>query len=243
MIDYFFLFSLLIFIVGCGKAVHPKNQDSIVGPVVTIGEVDIDASVDGQYLGVFKMINPNLTTKITGAFTFSREKSEDELVADIRLNNGGPQVIHSQSIRLGGRCPDLGDDLNLDGIIDSSEGEKIYGKVFIPLDGDISTQSSHDGEFPIGNDYGNYIYSRVTRFTQFMEDLRSPDEGSYIKLKAKEPLKIEERVVVILGVHHSQDLPPTVGALPGLSPQESLPIICATIQRVISSPGHIENRD
>ena len=244
MIHYLLLFFVILFNFGCGKATHSKNEHVKLSPIVTNVEVDIDASVDGQYLGVFKMINPNLTSKITGAFTFSREKSEDELVADVRLTNAGPQVIHSQSIRLGGRCPDLDDDLNFDGIIDAAEGEKVYGKVFIPLDGDISTQSSHDGEFPTGDDYGNYIYSRVTRFSQFMEDLRSTEEdGSYIKLKNKQLLEIENRVFVILGIHHSQALPNTVEALPGLNPQESLPIICGTIQKVIASPGHIEDRD
>jgi len=173
-------------------------------------------------------------------FTALVEKEFDELVMDVRLNNSGKNIIHAQSIRTGSRCPSLIDDKNEDDIIDAIEGEAVYGKVFIPLDGDISTQSSHDGEFPAADTYGNYIYAKVTSFSTFMVDLRDESGNQeYIKLKSQEPLSIESRVVVIHGMSEETDLPATVRTMGPMTIHQSIPIVCGVIQKVLSVPGEI----
>ena len=203
---------------------------------------DIDSLIEGQYLAVFETLNPQITSKISGAFTFSVEQFNDELVGDVRINNAGPDLVHSQAVRVGNRCPNLDDDLNQDGILDDKEGEAVYGQVFFPLDGDISSQSSHDGEFPKGDIYGNYIYSKVTAFSQFMKDLRDPENNEgYIKLKAKEPLNIDGRVVVIQGVDEASGLPDTVRSVGRSSAHQSLPIVCGIIKKVLIPPGQIDD--
>lgn len=221
---------------GSGGGGAGKNRNTVT-PI----KIDIDAHIDGQYQAIFETLNHQITSKVTGAFTFSREIEIDELVADVRIANGGPKLIHSQNIRLGHRCPTMDDDLNHDGIIDAREGEAVYGKIFIPLDGDISSQSSHDGEFPMGDIYGNYIYSKVTKFTTFISDLHAKDFEGYVKLKDKEPLNIEGRAVVVHGVDEAAGLPASVASVGRAASHQSLPIVCGVITKVLNPPGEIDD--
>lgn len=207
------------------------------GPI----QVNIDAASEGQYLAVFETINPQITGKISGAFTFSIENIVDEVIGDVRLVNAGADLIHAQNVRLGNRCPTLDDDQNADGIIDAQEGEKVYGKVFFPLDGDLNSQSSHDGEFPMSDSYGNYIYAKSASFSHFMYDLRKvDDQQGYYKLKDQSPLILEKKVVVIHGVDEAVGLPESARTTGGITPYQALPIVCGVINKIILPPGEID---
>lgn len=235
-------FLLLLLLMSCGGGGGGSGKSTNQSPATTDTDMDIDldidAGIDGQYLAVFETLNPTVTYKLTGAFTFSRDKLEDELVGDVRLTNAGAGVIHAQNVRAGSRCPTLEDDLNQDGLIDASEGEAVYGSILIPLDGDLSSQGSHDGVFPVGDTYGNYIYSKVTKFTHFIKDLRNTEaDDGYFKLMKEEPLDIEGRVVVVHGIDSAVDLPATVLSAGRLSRHQSFPIVCGVIRKVWEAPG------
>lgn len=222
---------------GGGSKSNKQQQET---PIVV--DLDIDASIDGQYLAVFETLNPQITSKITGGFTFSREKETDEVVGDVRITNAGPSLIHAQNVRLGTRCPTAADDTNADGIIDAKEGEAVYGGIYFPLDGDLATQSSHDGEFPVGDIYGNYIWARVTKFSTFIQDLRAASSGDgYFKLGSKEPMDLEGRVVVVHGVDASADLPATVRSAGRSANYQALPIVCGVISKVLTPPGEVDD--
>lgn len=228
--------------VFLAMACQPESGARPLKQQITPILASIDANIEGQYLAVFETLNPQITSKVTGAFTFSVEKLTDEVVGDVRINNAGPDLIHAQNVRVGRRCPTMSDDINSDGIIDAQEGERVYGKIFFPLDGDLSSQSSHDGEFPQGDTYGSYIYAKVTNFTLFMKDLRSKENSEgYIKLKDQEPLDIENRVVVVHGVDEAVGLPDTVKSVDRASPFQALPIVCGVIKKVIIPPGDIDD--
>jgi hypothetical protein len=236
----------LLILVSCGGSSGGGEKSSNHSQATTDTnvdiDIDIDAGIDGQYLAVFKTLNPDLTQKLTGAFTFSRDKLEDELVGDVRLSNAGAGVIHAQNVRAGKRCPTLEDDLNADGIIDSFEGEKVYGKILFPLDGDLSSQGSHDGVFPVGDTYGNYVYSKVTKFSSFIQDLRNTEANDgYLKLSREEALDIEGRVVVVHGIDKAVELPGSVLSTGRLSRHQSLPIVCGVIQKVWEAPGTVDD--
>jgi hypothetical protein len=238
MMTQFVMMAMVLLLTSC----QPKSEDHKANKRQTVTQIgiDIDDAIEGQYLAVFETLNPQLTSRITGAFTFSREKELDELVGDVRITNAGIKVIHAQNVRQGRRCPTMDDDQNYDGIIDALEGEAVYGPILFPLDGDLSTQSSHDGEFPIGDVYGNYIYSRVAKFSEFIADLRSePTSEGYLKLKSKEALRIEGRAVVVHGIDQAADLPATVGSTGRASPYHALPIVCGIISKVLSPPGEV----
>lgn len=235
---------LIAFLILTLQSCQPKKGADKEKPkeieTTTPISINIDDSIDGQYLGVFETVNPKVTNRITGAFTFSREKELDEVVGDVRITNAGVNVLHSQNVRIGHRCPTMADDLNNDGIIDAVEGEAVYGAILFPLDGDISGQASHDGEFPVGDIYGNYIYSRVAVFTDFMKDLRAePRFDDYKKLGPEEPLMIEGRAVVIHGYDETAELPLSVSTIGRLSAIHTIPIACAVISKVLSPPGEV----
>ena len=224
---------------GGGVKKTPTRQEQQT-PVVI--DLDIDAAIDGQYLAIFETVNPQITSKITGAFTFSREKDIDEVVGDVRITNAGPALLHAQTVRLGTRCPIATDDTNGDGIIDAKEGEAVYGKIYFPLDGDLASASSHDGEFPVGDVYGNYIWARMTKFTKFISDLRSADHSDgYFKLGPKEPMDLEGRVVVVHGVDAAADLPATVSSVGRSVAYQTLPIACGVIGKVLNPPGTVDD--
>jgi len=230
--------SILFLLISCGK--HHSSGAGIQ-KIPNAINIDIDKHIDGQYLAIFETVNQEVTGKITGAFTFSRDTFEDELIADVRLTNSGSELIHSQNIRLGTRCPTREDDLNLDGVIDAKEGEEVYGRILIPLDGDLSSQSSHDGEFPVSDLYGNYIYSRLTKFSTFIKDLKSEDESEgYVKLKRSEPLYIEGMVVIIHGADEAVELQLTARGAQRLGAHQALPIACGVINKIIVPPGDID---
>lgn len=197
--------------------------------------------ISGQYLGVFQQVNQVFSGPFAGAFTFSKDIAEEDFVVDVRLTGGGAGVIHAQNVRTGWRCPTTADDQNQDGVIDALEGEAVYGKILIPLDGDLTTQAAHDGEFPIGDQYGNYLYERVASFNLFMDDLRGPIDENYVKLKSEESLVLEGLVVVVHGIDEKFPLPSTVYSTDGRSPHQALPIACGVIGKVIEIPGQVEN--
>lgn len=255
-----FILSALFLLIACnaeksGGKGKPAPQEREERKPVVIDEVDvdidIDANIEGQYLAIFEEVNPQITSKITGAFTFSREKETDELIADVRLTNTGREIIHAQYVRLGYRCPDINDDLNGDSVIDAAEGEAVYGKVYFPLDAELGSQASHDGVFPKSDEYGNYTWYNwrnkpevipPTKWSTFIKDLRSPDlNDGYFKLKDNEPMNIEGRVVVVHGVDAAMELPSTVGTVNRLIPQQTLPIACGVIKKVMTPPGTVND--
>lgn len=211
-------------------------------PPELIAHHELNSTISGQYLGVLKNLNLKSDQFFSGAFTFSKELAEEEFIMDVRLTGGGSNVIHEQYVRIGERCPTLDDDLNQDGFIDAIEGEAVYGKVFIPLDGDVTTQAGHDGEFPLSDQYGNYLYERVANFSEFMKDLRGPLDENYIKLKPEELFTMDGKVVVIHGIEEGVTLPPTVKASSGRTSHQILPIACGLIRKVIEIPGHVETK-
>lgn len=228
---------LMVSLVACGKNNHtlnPKPPEKRPLPV----KVDLEAELEGAYLAVLGAVNPSLTPRLNGAFTFYRDTKTDELIADVSLNHSGANVVHAQHVRKGYRCPMPTDDRNQDGVIDGAEGERVYGKELIPLDADLSTQASHDGVFPLSDAFGAYIYSKLTSFTTFLRDLRtSEDMDEYQKLAEDEALAIDQRVVVILGVSAELELPETTAPHARRSSHQALPIACGRIQKVWDSPG------
>lgn len=238
-----FLFVLSLFtFTSCGGGGGLGTDMPAKPRMVPRENTSRDSLVSGQYLAVFKPLNEATAGRISGAFTFSRDIENDEMVGDVRLAGGAPEIIHSQSVREGRRCPDIQDDLNQDGFIDINEAEKVFGRIFIPLDGDLNSQSSHDGEYPMADEYGGYIYSEIASFKSFMEDLRGPAEHpeEYAKLKANEPFHIEGRAVVVMGVADTANLPWSVSTTGRLTNYQSLPIACGVIKKVITPPGTIE---
>lgn len=233
--DYSFLSLFLLAACGDNGGERSRAPAPLYAPSMP---VTLDSEFQGQYLAVLRPIHPMLLEKLKGAVTISRE--QDELVGDVRLSNGFPDQVFAQNIRQGSRCPTMEDDLNLDGFIDANEGEAVYGKMLIPLDADLSGQSNSARIYPLADQYGNYIYSKVTSFAAFIRDLREVDpseEDDYVKLDKIEKLEMEERVAVIHGVPKDFILPETVQTTSSQPAFQTMPIACGKMKVVGMAPG------
>lgn len=180
----------------------------------------------GNYDVVMVPLNTNVVSaNAQGNFTIEG----DEFNAIILIRDS-MATQHIQHIHVGTRCPVSEDDTNSDGYIDAIEVKAAVGEAIVPLDDDLSSQSNGEN-FP----NGPFInYSESTSYTSMMADLHLPDTNTsdeVIKLELDENLNLEGKTILIHGVSPSTELPNTVQTNNGLTPQESLPILCGVITR------------
>lgn len=201
----------------------------------------LEAEFYGVYQGLLAPINKEVSGHLNGTLALAREK--DELTATVRLSGGPKSVLHSQSIHVGTRCPDLSDDLNGDGFIDGEEGALVYQGILIPLDDDLNSQRMGLGTFPVSDEYGYYLWSRTVEFAKLMSDLKEEDINElddYVKLNPEQKVNLTNMVVVIKGVPETTALPPTVAGRGRQTPHQALPIACGVIRKLTVVPGKID---
>jgi hypothetical protein len=165
----------------------------------------------------------------SGTATFSL--TGDEFIARTVITGADSNIVHRQHVHAAGACPTAAADTNSDGFIDVLEGLPSYGGILVPLDGDVSTQAGGSTTFPTADDAGAYIYADTVSFTTLLNDLTAADpdpNDALVKLTTLD-LNIDSRTVVIHGVSDTTTLPATVATLPGLTPQQSLPVACGTV--------------
>lgn len=239
------ILALVLLVTSCGqstksaKKVSQKVTETNTSPQTP--PLEIREKNEGQYVAVLAPLNEHVSGLITGAATISRDR--DELVGDVRFS-GEVQtaaILHEQNIHTGVRCPDASDDLNEDGIIDAVEGALVYGKILIPLDGDINSQRMGGGIFPLADEFGDYVYSQVGSYQKFIDDLRELDlnlEDHIVKLAQEaEEVTFEGKIVVIQGVAKSAALPDTVVSNNQFTNHDTLPVACGIFTRVTNLPG------
>ena len=201
----------------------------------------LEVEMAGIYQALFAPINKTVSGHLNGSLTLVREA--DEFVADVRFSGGPKSSLHAQSIHIGNRCPDMSDDLNLDGYIDGEEGTRVYDKIIIPLDDDLSAQWLGLGTYPVTDEYGYYFWSRATSFEKIMTDLKENDinlTDEYVKLEPTKAMNLLGRVVVIKGVPVTTVLPETVKGFGRETPHMGLPVACGIIRKLTSTPGVID---
>ena len=232
--QFFGILLLLAFVSSCGK-----SNSSAGMPVAKSKVLPVNGSnIRGLYMAKFFTINSHVNGSLPGSATIQRQ--EDKFFAYVRLFGGAPNAWHQQNIYEGSRCPNMGDDLNKDGYIDIEEGNKVWGKVLIPLDANISSQYAGKNIFPLGDATGSYFYERVGSFDKMFKDLKSEDKNmadNVSKLLPEQGLDIEGRVVVIQGTANTVIYPETVASYKNQAPYQSLPIACGVFSRVTKIPG------
>lgn len=229
---------LLGMISSCGKS----NSNAGL-PVQNEKALPLNGSnVNGLYMAKFFTINPGANGTLPGSATIQRQG--DELLAYVRLFGGGPGALHRQGIYDGRRCPNAGDDLNGDGFIDMEEGARVWGKLLIPLDANLNSQSAGKNIYPVGDATGTYFYERSASFERLFKDLKSEDKDladDIHKLSPDEGLAIEGRVVVIQGSADTVAFPPTFATVGRLNQAQSAPIVCGVFKKVTKVPGQMED--
>ena len=230
---------LVLLVIGCGKQSQKIAQEPLTPMPAQPILIPLQPG-DGQFLGLLYPLNQFVSGKVTGAFTWSKEN--DEVIVDLRFNGGLPTagVIHAQNIHQGKRCPDEADDLNEDGYIDAVEGEKVYGKILIPLDNDINSQLMGYGTFPVADEFGSYIYSSIASYNKIISDLTEEDlnsEDPFVKLGPEGQLSLKEKIVVVQGINATTIIPFSVKSNNSFANFQTLPIACGVIKEIKSVPG------
>ena len=225
--------------VSCGKDSGSGSSGNSSGTRQAQEPAPVDGSnIDGHYQAKFITMNPHVNGTIPGSANFQRK--EDKLYVYVRLFAGGVKAWHMQHVYTGGRCPTMKDDSNGDGFLDIQEAEKVLGKILIPLDSNISSQSAGRRFFPLADLSGYYHYERITSFRRFLQDLQDEDrdpEDDLVKLAAGEGLRIAGKTVLIQGVVETVDLPETVASKGRHAAFQTLPVACGVFRKVDKEPG------
>ncbi|MDT7858039.1 hypothetical protein RQM47_15435 [Rubrivirga sp. S365] len=161
---------------------------------------------------------------------------DDDLTVEIDGQNldatAHPQHIHGVpggTVTAQAVCPMTADDANSDGFVDVLEGLPRYGGILLPLDDDISTQAQNIPGFPTGAsiDYSESTTTAALRSALVKDDADASDP--IVTLGASGTVDLGDYVIVIHGT--TDALPATVGSLPGLPNQATLPVACGRIVR------------
>jgi hypothetical protein len=159
-----------------------------------------------------------------------------QIYVRVKIRNGGERVEHMQAIHSFQPCPSIEDDLNEDGYIDYEESILRVGNILIPLDSDLNSQQSGIHNYPITRKDEQYFYSEAGDITKLLKDLRADDEeprDHLCKLKENEDLNLLGRTIMIYGLPSLRNLPPSVAAAPFKTQEESIPVACGEIGRVV----------
>lgn len=214
----------LLSLVSCGDSSSNKKSSPEVNQQ--------RQETQGLYHANLTSINTSVAGTPSGVFTFKIEG--DEVTAIIDMDGAPAQVVHMQSIRTGNGCPDISADKNGDGFIDIMEAEAVSGKVFIPLDSDLNSQTA-GANFPISRTSGKYNYNESASLTSMIADIFAPDENAddaMVNLEAGQELNFSGRTVLIQGVAKTTELPVTLATRDGHTVHAALPIACGVLARV-----------
>lgn len=204
----FILISLFLF--SCGKKISDGKGEAL------LGENEKPDSIE-YYRGILRPMNNHLSGFLpTG---ISEIKIDQKEVNVKTFLDDDARVTHIQTIHVGKRCPEILDDLNLDGFIDMNESLTASGKVYVSLDSDINSEASGRGLYPMG---GGYTYIEKASLKKMTEDLQTRNLE----------LDFHNRVVIIFGTYKKNNLPQTIDPL-GIYPiEKSLPIACGVLRKL-----------
>ncbi|MGH7663683.1 MAG: hypothetical protein ACRENI_05225 [Gemmatimonadaceae bacterium] len=185
------------------------------------------------YSGTFSPMNGS---GVGGLVNLTLDPDGGDFSASVDANGTDASITHAQHIHFAAACPTTAADANADGFVDVIEGIPSYGKILVPLDADLSVQGGPaDMDFPESSASGAIDYFQRTSLDVMLADLRAADpdpDDAIVKLGSGGELDLAGRTVVLHGVAADTDLPATVQTLGTAPRQATLPIACATLDRV-----------
>jgi hypothetical protein len=141
-----------------------------------------------------------------------------------------PDMMHMQHLHLlaggNGTCATMAADANGDGYVDDPEAEKVAGAPLVPLDGDPVALDLTATTYPTAGSDGSYHYHEEISLSQLQQALRR-QEGD-------RGLPLDQLVLVVHGVNSGIELPDSVAAPDGATPQATLPVACGKLERASS---------
>lgn len=210
-----FLSHLIMFaFLSCGG--DSGNSDEFERQEEQIPEPEVIQKV---YRADLRVVNPAVVDDVEGLTIIRLEDETFEV--NIAARNV-PSSVHPLQIRTGKSCPTISDDVNGDGYVDFNEAQAVSGGVFIPLDNDLDNLLADNLNYPNGGFLRAFGYREDTTRKQLVTELG-----------AESGLDFANRVVMVLGVDADEELPPTVASPDGRIPQETLPIACGELTKII----------
>lgn len=205
----------LFILAACGKGFEEEEQQ--------------EENYTGRFQGRLTSLNQKFGA-YRGNVAITIE--DNQFWARVKVEGPKNETMHAQYIHVGSRCPDMGDDLNRDGYLDFMEAYRVAGPVLIPLDSNLNSQQKGLNDFPRMKRHSFYYYSEACNTQFMMEDLRREDviiDDMITKLKRKEELDLESRVLMIYGVSEDRTLPSTMRSYDGYPRQHTLPVACGKL--------------
>jgi len=158
----------------------------------------------------------------------------------------GPDTMQLQHVHVGSACATLANDTNQDGIIDAVEATAAAGPPALPLTLDIAQLSQNSsigtsessGNYPFSDGNGRFQYIASVSKNILQNALNSQASGGTASPTATPSGGVsgesilDGRVIEIHGLRAGIQLPDSVQALPGTTPNASFPVACGVITRV-----------
>ncbi len=194
------------------------------------------AQTSNFYTTTFTPVNPNQTSTGQQAGTALVSVVGDTITVNILATGTDANITHFAYIKQGSSCPPSSDPSDNDGVIDAVEAQAFTGPILVLLGGDISSLSAsqNNGGLPFADGSGNINYTGTGSFSSLNNDLvtraaPAADSG-YANLQPGQTIDLSTAVIEVDSIADTSSLPATVQTLAGLTPQQSLPILCGTLQ-------------
>ena len=230
----------LLVVSSCVKSGKKSTESSVAG-MNQNETIEIDGSnVQGNYSADIWPVNYNLHFKTIGKVGVKRQG--DSFSASVQLSYGPKDTTVKQAIYTARRCPNLNDDLNKDAYIDILEARIAIGKITIPFDSNLDSQSDGKDQYPTVDSSGKMTYFQTASFSRLFEDLKDIDRDladDIIKLGADEGITLPGRIVLFQGMPTKIPLPPSVGTIEGEDKYKSIPVGCAVLWKVEEMPTEL----
>jgi hypothetical protein len=209
---------MMLSLISCGKDYKE--------PVPTINS---EVTQEGDFKAILRPYNNSLSGWIPNGM-IRLKVTGDQLDISAWLDDSA-SVTHRINIHQGSECPSSFHDSNRDGLVDFQESIKASKDILIPIDSHLNEQVSENDFYP----FGNFSYSERGSLSKILMDLAKDDldiEDSVIKWPRAKGLNLEGKVIIVLGVSPTRNLPTTVSSLKNLTPQLSIPIACGVIEKI-----------
>jgi len=142
-----FMFLFLLIVTACGK----NNGGG--GSAQKLETIQVAQETNAQYRVVFGGLNGKASF---GTASLEFEESS-KLIINFSMINFPGQVIHSQTLHIGEKCPSIDDDLNKDGFVDYEEGLKVFGELTFAFDDQHGSSYTYSDEFETSDMPSNLV--------------------------------------------------------------------------------------
>ena len=170
-------------------------------------------------------LNASVGGGAKGTVTLKIDNDTLTIDAHVRGLSPGMHMIHIHGFTVGDKaasCAGAAQDKDGDGIIDLIETEPVSGTTLIPFHDQPATLKIPSDKYPVANASGEFTYRKTVSLSELNAALK--------KQFGIDGVQLNKRVIYVHGVPDTSHLPATVGSLPGVPANATLPVACGVIR-------------